>query len=263
LGGRGEPFIQGIVILVWVSIPGFFSINIRGFSGESGFAKVKTRRWTSFLAKTSSPKPRNGCWKKPDRPPDQITVPLGLKGSPRPPRFARVDQSFPSSHQPARTSSRPRRRVINNGAGDVLSGRLGRFMAVLSLSRRSERNRCVRESGGEACTSLKIPGDWLKRLDLGNSPNRAPGSKAFIFACVRADGGPPLSIARTRPWQAYNHGPTNSRFTMMAIHGLGTRSRCQFHRPYGTFARILDARCRRIGRVVFVGYPAWPTGLNP
>lgn len=129
------------------------------------------------------------------------------------------------------------------GAGGRHVSSLGPFQGVTQPDPPVGEKR-VRECRWEACTTLRIPDDWLSGVYLGKLTAEREGLQSYVIFIVR-DGRRAdfLFQCSDTTWQAYNRWP--SQFALYDDGKdqwyWGPNVRVGFSRPYGKYCQILDA----------------------
>lgn len=102
----------------------------------------------------------------------------------------------------------------------------------------------LRECQWEACTSLRIPKDWISGVYLGKLTGTEDRYQSYVIFIVRDERRADfLFQCSDNTWQAYNQWPdgyslyTNDRSDRLVLVG-GVR--VSFDRPYGKYVQIFD-----------------------
>jgi hypothetical protein len=129
------------------------------------------------------------------------------------------------------------------GTGARLMGKLGPFHGRMQPEPPPGHNR-LRECRWEACTTLRIPPDWVSGVYLGKLTALSSSVQSYVVFIVR-DTRPADIIFQCSDvtWQAYNRWPDQ-----FALYDNGKEHwwcgpgvDVSFDRPYGKYCQILDA----------------------
>ena len=129
------------------------------------------------------------------------------------------------------------------GAGGRLIRKLGPFHGRTQPAPAEAKNR-LRECRWQACTTLKIPHDWVSGVYIGKLTALSSGVQSYVIFIVR-DNRPADIIFQCSDitWQAYNRWPDH-----FALYDDGKEQwwcgpgvEVSFDRPYGKYCQILDA----------------------
>jgi hypothetical protein len=129
------------------------------------------------------------------------------------------------------------------GTGGRHLRRLGPFKGQIQATPPVGKER-LRECQWEACTSLKIPGEWLSGVYLGKLSSTSHRYQSYVVFIVRDDRDADFVFqCSDNTWQAYNAWPdryslyhNDRKDGLVLVSGV----KVSFDRPYGKYVQIFD-----------------------
>ncbi|MEZ0385759.1 MAG: N,N-dimethylformamidase beta subunit family domain-containing protein [Verrucomicrobium sp.] len=129
------------------------------------------------------------------------------------------------------------------GRGARLMSKLGPFEGKTQKTPAMGEKQ-LHECRWDACTSLKIPGDWVSGVYLGRLttlPEEGPYWQSYVVFIVKDDRPADILVqCSDNTWQAYNLWPSNHSIYTHPKGGQGPWADVSYDRPYAKYAQIYD-----------------------